>query len=170
MIISGSYTPASYVKETIDAAQRQQPTASQVAETDTITISEQAHKLSQSENRQDTHFENLSNRAHNDPEFAARAARDYAYSDIMPLIKLSDHDLKTGGLGTYVATGEPVTIESLSSTRQEIDRMRSEKISLYLSEKSNGTPDAVILDKIGQLISQQPDNYLRQINWGEANA
>lgn len=102
-----------------------------------------------------------------DPSFAEKFAREYAYDDSLeksgPLVDISGYPAIR-----YTYTGEAVTDVNMAEFKTEAGNARLGRIALYQSEKSKGTPDAEILDKLFRYTDTQPDSYLSKLGWERA--
>lgn len=109
------------------------------------------------------------NNAKADAVFAEKMARDYAYDDSYvitgPLVDISSYPTIR-----YTYTGEVMTDGNLTEFKTEAAKARTDRISLYESEKAKGTSDVDILEKLFRFTDTQSDSYLNIVGWERANA
>lgn len=74
-------------------------------------------------------------------------------------------DWMNGGPLRYSNTGEPVTAESKAYFNLAEKQYQSQKISLFETEFSQGTPLLDIYDKLTDLTSQQPTRFLGMMGY-----
>lgn len=131
----------------------------------TVTLSQAGRNLaSQPANDPSLQFRALVMRdAESDPVFARKMAEEFAYNTSYelhgPLVDISHDPIR------YSATGEVVTEESLAAFKAEAAKVTQGRIALYQAEKTMGTPDAQILEKLFAYVDTQSDNYLSKLNW-----
>lgn len=127
-----------------------------------VNISNEATNKLQLEQTSDAaSYKKLPPAVRNNPALAAQFAYDKAHSVEQPLFNIS------GGLNNirYSQTGEPVTPENLASFERLTNEVSAKKLALYQEEKSKGTPDADIHDKLVDLISQQSQEFRSAIGF-----
>ncbi len=99
-----------------------------------------------------------------DPGAATRLCRifalDASYEKSGPLLDISAYPTVR-----FAHTGEVVTESNLAAFKAEATKVTQGRIALYESEKAQGTPDVVILDKLFDYTDTQSDAYLSKIGW-----
>ena len=96
---------------------------------------------------------------------ADQIARNMAYEDhtttggVGPLLDASGYLPGGDGILRYSGSGEPVTAESQAYFNKTETSFRQERIRIYESEKTKGTPPADIYDKLVSAMDQQPERY-----------
>ena len=74
-------------------------------------------------------------------------------------------DWINGGTLRYSNTGEPVTSESRAYFNSKAKEYKAQKISIFESEISNGTPLIDIYDKLTEATSKQSQRFLGMIGY-----
>lgn len=109
------------------------------------------------------------NNAKEDTSFAEKMTKDYAYDDSYmttgPLVDISGYPTIR-----YTYTGEVMTDGNLAEFKAEAAKARTDRISLYESEKAKGTSDVDILEKLFRYTDTRSDSYLNIVGWERANA
>lgn len=109
------------------------------------------------------------NNAKEDAAFAEKMTKDYAYDDSYmttgPLVDISGYPTIR-----YTYTGEVMTDGNLAEFKTEAAKARTDRISLYESEKAKGTSDVNILEKLFRYTDTRSDSYLNIVGWERANA
>jgi hypothetical protein len=101
--------------------------------------------------------------AKTDPEYAKKTAYELAYNDSYvlhgPMVDITHNPIR------YSATGEAVSDQGLTEFKAMAAQARSELIGIYQKEKSKGTPDPEILEKLFSARDGQHPRYLQLLNW-----
>jgi hypothetical protein len=148
-----------------------------VGSTDTVTISQEAKDRFLSDqtgpsaaDRTMRYREMTLWNARNDAAFAEKMALDYAYDTSYetsgPLVDIGSHP---GAPQYYSNTGELLTDSNLAEFKNLAAKATAGRIALYQTEKTKGTPDADILDKLYGFTDTQPASYLSKAGWGTGN-
>lgn len=145
---------------------------------DSATISQAAKdKLAASQSTvlpddQMSHFRDIILRnAASDPAFAKKFAQDYAYDASYETTgPLVDIGAKPGDPKRYHYTKEIVTDSNVAAFKTEAVKVREGRVALYEAEKTKGTPDKDILDKLFNYTDKQSDDYLGKTGWIRASA
>jgi|GEM_PF-3375447 len=138
---------------------------------DKVTISQDARDRLDEANKKDladnwavSFRDKMVAEAKQDPAFAEKMAREYAYDTSYethgPLIDIS-HPPEI----RYSHTQEVVTDENLATFKKDAAEVTAGRIALYQNEKAKGTPDAEILQKLYDYTNTQSDNYLSKVGW-----
>lgn len=102
--------------------------------------------------------------AKQDPALAEKIAREFAYDDSLekggPLMDISNYPT-----ARYSYTGELVTESNLATFKRQAADARVGRVELYQSEKSKGTSDVEILEKLFQYTDTLSDDYLAKLRW-----
>jgi hypothetical protein len=172
MIIQGPNNVASaYGASYKSAVERQTSPASEVNYADKVNISDAGKTMAKAEAESPSQeFRRITiEDAKLDPAFAEKFTREYAYDDSLekggPLVDISGYPTIR-----YTYTGELVTDANLTEFKAEAGKARKDRIALYQSEKSHGTSDVEILEKLFRSTDTQSDSYLSKIGWERANS
>ena len=139
-------------------------TAKPESSSSVVTISSEATILQQQEAKRNAFLSTFS------PESAANFAKTLAYdpSQYGPigwLIDISGTLPGGDGILRYSSDGSPVTAESEAYFEKENARFLHEKIGIYTSETTKGTPPLKILEKLLIAMDNQPDRYRMMMGW-----
>jgi hypothetical protein len=114
---------------------------------------------------------------------AAQFARDYAHSNftdgmgaetggsgmVNVAVAFDIRGTLAGGVGILrYSSGEPVTKESQTYWKQQIQNFQNDLLRLYDTETAKGTPPGEILNKFLDLEEQQPARIRSMMGWPTA--
>lgn len=143
---------AAYTSKLADAAA--QVTKQVVA--DRVTISAGASQHLERSAEKQAGLAQIRQAVQEDPQFAARMAKDMAYSQDLLAASLDPNSMDN----SYYADGTPVTDTGyLPRMQPRLDATREQRIALYESEAAKGTPPAEIYDKMEAFNAAQPEDY-----------
>jgi len=89
----------------------------------------------------------------------------FQYGPTGGLLDISGQQPGGDGIIRYSGDGSPVTAESEAYFEKENARFFHEKIEIYTSEMTKGTPPLKILEKLLIARDNQPDRYRMMMGW-----